>query len=143
MEDIEADLLLLRGLVARELETINVYRSLAAETNDGPAREFILHVVEEEKSHISETLRVIVALDPDQAGLLQSGFAEGHQTGQIPEPVSTIGSLADGRHSAESGANRTTSVAEDSFAVESSTRSRPVVSNAWTVGSLRGLPYPE
>ena len=84
ISQIESDLALLRGLVVRELDTINSYRRLAAECDDQATVEFFMHVVAEEKFHIADALHAIALLDPDQAGLLQSGFASGHGPGDVP-----------------------------------------------------------
>lgn len=81
---IENDLALLRALVARELDTINSYRRLAAECEDPVTIEFFTHVVAEEKFHIADALRAIALLDEDQADLLQTGFAAGHDPGHVP-----------------------------------------------------------
>lgn len=84
--DLEHDVAILRDLMARELETINAYRSLAARAPDGQAREFFLHIIEEEKLHVADVLRAIAALDLDQAHLLTTGFPADHAPGDIPAP---------------------------------------------------------
>lgn len=81
---IENDLALLRALVARELDTINSYRRLAAECEDPATIEFFTHVVAEEKFHIADALRAVALLDADQADLLQTGFEAGHGPGHVP-----------------------------------------------------------
>ncbi len=86
IDDIDHDLGLLRSLLARELETINHYRSLAGRAEEGDAREFFLHIVEEEKIHVADVLRAIARLDADQAHLLESGYATGHSPGETPTP---------------------------------------------------------
>ncbi len=92
ISQIDGDLALLRGLVARELDTINAYRRLAAESDDPALVEFFLHVVAEEKFHIADALRAIALLDPDQADLLQTGFAADHGPGDVPEPRADLAS---------------------------------------------------
>lgn len=82
--DIESDLVLLRTLMARELETINHYRMLASVSEEGDAREFFLHIIEEEKIHVVDVLRAITLLDADQESLLSAGYAAGHAPGEIP-----------------------------------------------------------
>ena len=84
--DLEHDVAILRELMARELETINAYRSLATRAPDGQARDFFLHIIEEEKLHVADVLRMIAALDEDQAHLLTAGFPAGHAPGQGPPP---------------------------------------------------------
>lgn len=86
IDDFDHDLGLLRSLLARELETINHYRLLASRAEEGDAREFFLHIVEEEKLHVADVLRAIARLDADQARLLESGYATGHAPGETPTP---------------------------------------------------------
>lgn len=163
MDEIEHDLTLLRSLVARELETINVYRSMAAESGDLQTTEFILHVVEEEKSHIADTLRFVALLDPDQAGLLRAGFADGHNTGHIPAGGSqnaTSAFVGDAKPGSDGnvpvgegrGSSGDPSMVEKSLGARASAHEEESLKNktakdrrvgtpgSWTVGSLRGIP---
>ena len=84
IDDLSHDLGLLRSLLARELATINQYRSLAGRASDGPAREVLVHITEEEKLHVADILQAIARLDADQAHLLSAGFAPDHEPGDIP-----------------------------------------------------------
>ena len=83
-DDFENDLAILRGLMARELETINHYQRLADAADDDGARAFFLHIQEEEKLHVAEALEMISRLDADQTDLLATGFRAGHKPGEIP-----------------------------------------------------------
>lgn len=148
---IENDLALLRALVARELDTINSYRRLAAECEDPATIEFFTHVVDEEKFHVADALRAIALLDEDQADLLQAGFAAGHVPGHVPAvgvgrataTASDAASRSQGRIDPEFG--DVPSILNSSEAavsvVDSRTESR--VPSTWTVGSLRGVPQHE
>lgn len=110
--------------MARELETINHYRGLADGAGDDDAREFLLHIIEEEKLHVADVLRAIAQLDPDEASHLAVGYAAGHEPGQIPE----VSVAAPGE--------------ETPPAADSSTGARVARAaglTALTVGSLRGL----
>jgi rubrerythrin len=84
VDDLGHDLGLLRAVLARELATINHYRSLAGRAAEGPAREFLEHITEEEKLHVADILQAIARLDADQARLLSAGFAPDHAPGDIP-----------------------------------------------------------
>ena len=84
IDDLSHDLGLLRAVLARELATINHYRSLAGRASEGPAREFLVHITEEEKLHVADILQAIARLDADQAHLLAAGFAPDHAPGDIP-----------------------------------------------------------
>ena len=169
MDDIENDLILLRSLVARELETVNAYRRLAAECGDESTVEFIRHVIDEEKIHIADTLRAIAVLDTDQQGLFQRGFENGHGTGDESHgfdriSVTTNSSPASGSSSnllalqtrPDKGARPRTGVLEgqsDSISTDaarepadrqldregSDRRNANPLGDAWTVGSLRGV----
>lgn len=148
MDPVESDLTLLRSLVARELETINVYRDLAKECADPVTKAFFLHVVDEEKVHIADTLQAIAVHDLDQAGLLRTGFSEGHAPGEIP--VRTVGSLA-GRSAEGARSAREVPLQEVDRDIregregvqENRDVSERTIAVAWTVGSLRGLPQVE
>jgi hypothetical protein len=122
--DLEHDVAILRDLMARELETINAYRSLAERAPDGQAREFFLHIIAEEKLHVADVLRAIAALDEDQAHLLTTGFPAGHAPGDIPAPT------------------RVQPAAEAADAAPRGTSApRPRLARGeLTVGSLRGVP---
>lgn len=82
--DLDDDLALLRSLVARELETINHYRTLATEAADSAARTFLMHIIEEEKIHVADVLGALAKYDTRQADLLAVGFATDHAPGEIP-----------------------------------------------------------
>ena len=115
--DIESDLVLLRTLMARELETINHYRGLADESEEGDSREFFLHILEEEKIHVADVLRAIALLDSDQKSLLNVGYAAGHAPGQIPVELG-----------------------EKVETPPTSRETTPARAEGLTVGSLRGMP---
>lgn len=149
---IENDLTLLRALVARELDTINSYRRLAAECEDPATIEFFTHVVDEEKFHVADALRAIALLDEDQADLLQTGFAAGHGPGHVPavrlgRATGTASEAASGSHGLigpELGI-----VTSVPYSLETAGSGRDPKGEAlraastWTVGSLRGVPQHE
>jgi rubrerythrin len=121
--DLEHDVAILRDLMARELETINAYRSLAAKAPDGQAREFFLHIIEEEKLHVADVLRAIAALDEDQAHLLTTGFPADHAPGDIPAPLRAAPSAAPVEEAPRGTSPRSV-----------------LARGELTVGSLRGVP---
>jgi len=120
VDDIEHDLALLRSLVVRELETINHYRSLAERSSEGPARDFFLHIIEEEKFHVADVIRAIALLDEEQAHLLDRGFVAGHAPGEIPKAPSV-------------------KPAPESESPSPVPRASPARTSRLTVGSLRGV----
>ena len=123
IDDLSHDLGLLRAVLARELATINHYRSLAGRADAGPAREFLEHITEEEKLHVADILQAIARVDADQARLLATGFAPDHAPGDVPASAPV-----DSPVSQPPGPVRETSASE------------PRVGQELTVGSLRRLP---
>ena len=99
MDETEDDLLLVRDVLARELETINSYLRLLRAAKSERVRAFLAHVTDEEKEHVAEALEIIKELDPVQAALLEHGShaarPNGPPAGRAPEPppAFTVGSL--------------------------------------------------
>jgi rubrerythrin len=75
------DLIILREILARELETINVYQNLAGRTANVDVAAFINHIAEEEKEHVAEAMEFINRLDSSQA----SRFGAGAHWRKTPE----------------------------------------------------------
>jgi rubrerythrin len=67
MSDNEQDTALLREILARELETINVYQSLLASALSPEVGRFLAHIIDEEKEHVAESMELINSLDKAQA----------------------------------------------------------------------------
>jgi len=67
----DQDVILLRDILARELETINNYQNLLAQSRRPEIRAFIAHIIEEEKEHVAESIELIKELDPNQAALFK------------------------------------------------------------------------
>lgn len=101
MDEMEEDLLLVRDVLARELETINSYLRLLRSAKSERVRAFLAHVTDEEKEHVAEALEIIKELDPVQAALIDQGAHVEHRTGPAPSPQAapyrppgfTVGSL--------------------------------------------------
>lgn len=73
MESINGDISMLRDILARELETINSYQNLLSQAKSPEVKEFIAHIIEEEKEHVAESMELIKELDPTQAAWFQEG----------------------------------------------------------------------
>ncbi|HEU4387275.1 MAG TPA: hypothetical protein VFV34_05725 [Blastocatellia bacterium] len=84
----EDDLILVREVLAREIETINTYQTQLARARDESVRAFLAHITDEEKEHVAEAVELIRSMDPVQAGLLDSG----HVTRNSAAPISTASS---------------------------------------------------
>lgn len=97
MDETEDDLLLVRDVLARELETINSYLRLLRSAKSERVRAFLAHITDEEKEHVAEALEIIKELDPVQAALLEHGSHTGQPSSppsQIDQPPGfTVGSL--------------------------------------------------
>jgi hypothetical protein len=105
MDDTTLDVVLLRDILARELETINFYQSLLARAKTADSADFITHVIDEEKEHVAEAMELINRIDPAQASRFGAvphynrssgdqsanrGIDPGNKPGQF-----TVGSLRD------------------------------------------------
>src|SRR5687768_14514460 len=75
-----------RLVLARELETISSYETLAHQAASPHVRAFLLHLVAEEKEHVAEAMAVLGDLDPDQASHLKRPIALTHFHRPASEP---------------------------------------------------------
>lgn len=66
MEAMAEDLVVLREILQRELETINAYEKMLPRVADPRLREIIEHVTDEEREHVSEMYQLIVERDVRQ-----------------------------------------------------------------------------
>ena len=71
----ESDLILVRELMARELETVNHYASLLKGAKTSALRDFIAKVITEEKEHIAEAAAVL-DISKSPTATTKSGSAE-------------------------------------------------------------------
>lgn len=99
MDEVDDDLMLVRDVLARELETINSYLRLLRSAKSERVRTFLAHVTDEEKEHVAEALEIIKELDPVQAALIDHNPHTEHP-GNPPSAASlpqvsgfTVGSL--------------------------------------------------
>jgi rubrerythrin len=91
MEQDDPDVVLLREILARELETINLYQSLIARTSSVDVTEFISHIMDEEKEHVAEAMELINQIDPRQASRFGSGAHWRTQEGGLPQETEAGG----------------------------------------------------
>lgn len=73
MDEDQQDVILLREILARELETINYYQSLLERARTNDVVEFISHIIDEEKEHVAEAMELINRIDPKQAARFGAG----------------------------------------------------------------------
>jgi ATP-dependent DNA ligase len=70
MNETEEDLMLVRDILAREIETINTYQRLLSSAQTEEVKTFLRHITEEEKEHVAEAMELIMRFDRSQAALL-------------------------------------------------------------------------
>jgi hypothetical protein len=86
MAESDTDIARVRTVLARELDTINHYESLAAEAKDVSVRQFMLHLALEEKEHVAEAMALIRRLDLDQDKNFQADLTAAHYDAPKPPP---------------------------------------------------------
>ena len=96
MNEREEDLILIRDILAREIETINTYQRLLDRAQTDVVKTFLRHITEEEKEHVAEAVELIKQFDQSQAALLgkASHWREQEQPVSFQATKSlTVGSL--------------------------------------------------
>jgi rubrerythrin len=66
----------LRAAIIGELDAINLYDQLAAQTDNEDIRKVMLDIAKEEKTHMGELQTLLVRLDAEQAQELEAGKKE-------------------------------------------------------------------
>lgn len=92
MEEYVDDLMILRDVLARELQTINTYQSQAAQAKRPEVKNFLQHILEEEKEHVAEAIEMIKELDANQARLMDRGGHWKPEGGPAQRPTPQIAS---------------------------------------------------
>lgn len=70
--DIQDDLEMLRDVLAYELQAINQYEEHLLYLEDEAAASTVEQIIEQEKEHVAQLLKVIQSLDPVQAEKLRN-----------------------------------------------------------------------
>ncbi len=91
MSDIE----IVRRVLARELDTINVYNEWAREAQDPRVKDLIMHIARDEEEHVAECIQWLTRLNPVMARYLERdpehvtpAGAPSERTGTAPLPSS-------------------------------------------------------
>lgn len=92
MEEYVDDLMILRDVLARELQTINTYQSQAAQATRPEVKNFLQHILEEEKEHVAEAIEMIKELDTNQAKLMDRGSHWRPVSDEAEKPAAQIAS---------------------------------------------------
>jgi hypothetical protein len=154
------DLIVLREILQRELETINAYEKMLDRVSDPILREIIDHVTDEEREHVTEMYELILKRDPKQAGRAElgqkqietmlhvagPGSGHGHGPGSAPmaevQTAATAAGLASplvsGRGSAAGSAAGPGSGPGSGAGGDPNPPPPPIFPDgAWSVGSLK------
>lgn len=90
------DIVVLREILQRELETINVYEKMLERVSDPSLKQIIEHVTDEEREHVAEMYQLIMERDPKQLERSQRGEQQLRtmKLAHAPQPASTAGADA-------------------------------------------------
>lgn len=72
----ELNMEILRLAIIAELDAINLYEQLAAQTNDANMKKVLLDVAGEEKTHMGEFQAMLLKIDKEQTRELDKGKEE-------------------------------------------------------------------
>jgi hypothetical protein len=88
MDETAEEIVVIRDILIREIETINVYQRMATNTKSPDVAGFLHHIIEEEKEHVAEALELIKRYDSSQAQLLASERDWRHASGSKQDSLS-------------------------------------------------------
>lgn len=134
------DLIVLREILQRELETINAYERMLARVSDPHLREIIDHVTDEEREHVSEMYQLIMERDPKQVARARMSLEQLHPQTAPAGPGSAV--VEAQTAAAAAGLPGGLLSARPSTVLADPTPPPPPIfpDGAWSVGSLkRGL----
>ena len=142
------DLVVLREILQRELETINAYERMLERITDASLRQIIEHVTDEEREHVAEMYELIMERDERQrlraadgrAQLAGMSLVSAHPSQETAASVAGLGdkALISGEHPSQS-----TPTPE---ILRSDPRPPPpplFPDGAWSVGGLKRQPQGE
>jgi len=72
----ELNMEILRFAIIAELDAINLYEQMAAQTNDVNLKKILLDVAGEEKTHVGEFQAMLLKIDKEQVKELDKGKKE-------------------------------------------------------------------
>jgi rubrerythrin len=72
----ELDMEILRTAIMAELDAINLYEQLAAQTEDANVRKVLLEEAQEEKTHVGEFQEMLLRMDKEQVRELDKAKEE-------------------------------------------------------------------
>ena len=139
------DLVVLREILQRELETINAYERMLTRISDPSLRQIIEHVTDEEREHVAEMYELIMERDERQRQRAADGRAQLAGMSLVAAPIANETAVA------AAGLGRQTLVSPEPAASAAPTpeilRSDPIPpppplfpDGAWSVGGLKHRP---
>ena len=72
----EINNVILRAAIMGEMDAINLYKQMAALTDNEDIRKVMLDIAREEKEHVGELQTLLLRLDPEQVQGLEHGKRE-------------------------------------------------------------------
>lgn len=125
------DLIVLREILQRELETINAYEKMLDRVSDPILREIIDHVTDEEREHVTEMYELILKRDPKQAGRAEIGQRQIETLLHAPGPMAEV-------QTAATAAGLSSPLVAGRGADPNPSPPPIFPDGAWSVGSLKG-----
>lgn len=135
------DLLVLREILQRELETINAYERMLTRIGDPALRKIIEHVTDEEREHVSEMYQLIMERDSEQAARSEKSRSQLISMSLLPASAAHAVHAVDGNTAAAlAGLGSELIIASDRGAADARSLMPPTIfpDGAWSVGPLKG-----
>ena len=137
------DLVVLREILQRELETINAYEKMLERVSDPALREIIDHVTDEEREHVAEMYHLIMDRDPKQRERSALSHAQLTSMSLLGTASATVSAAGSERDAAAAAALSGQLIAPTSAAIERDPVPPPppvFPDGAWSVGALKRSP---
>jgi ferritin-like metal-binding protein YciE len=128
------DLLVLREILQRELETINAYERMLSRIGDPALRKIIEHVTDEEREHVSEMYQLIMQRDSVQAERAEKSRTHLIGMALLPGEGQPAAAVA----SAGLGGELIITNPRDAAAMHNSATPTIFPDGDWSVGPLKG-----
>jgi len=133
------DLVVLREILQRELETINAYEKMLERVSDPALREIIDHVTDEEREHVSEMYQLIMDRDPKQ----RARSVTSHEQLSAMSLLGSSATVAGSERDAATAAGLSGQLIAPTAALERDPVPPPppvFPDGAWSVGALKRSP---
>lgn len=142
------DLVVLREILQRELETINAYERMLSRITDPNLRQIIEHVTDEEREHVAEMYELIMERDERQRLRAADGRAQlaGMSLVAATPTLETAAAVAGFGDKALISGEHSGHAAPTPEILRSDPRPPPppfFPDGAWSVGALKKRPQPD